>query len=711
MHHCYHSSFSPSSPAFISPPSIQLSSGQLTYIIFHSGHFRLLTLRHQYSDDQWHSVKVIQATEKIMLQTDREEDVFHPTPAPGIILTNNISELQVGGVSQEMAAFINATAEKYQLTPQYSGCLMNLTINHLLIPLDEGIEGVTEVELDSNTFGNNAICPSLGPTGNNQVEFILRVATPPAALLLLIFCLVLIVCFVCVRCRRRRSKFDFKRSSSDLGNEPTSMVSYNDEVGEFHPDEDEDKKKHMNGGIFHITQASIDSPTVMASQRTHFPALCNVSQETGFHSDMQVPGGSSTDIKDSDNSDADESNFNQSDNEGRIQTRHPAKRLSRTKRKQIRQRHESLTSTEERVLDPVRLRESRVLSPSIEDHLDTLDSMPKMVRPSAPLPLSPPTYQGEEHRLKSLSAAHVTPISYWEEAYRMKPAVDTDEQSLRLSQLINEPYWVMESPSPCTSVVSSAFEDGRLFSRHHTFNSQGGVEDEAGVDSISMGTDDSINRYARNSSRQRTPNFNTPPFHKYYQGRGHFSGRGAMPFQLHHPFGPPHRDHLYPHQELPQFRPMSPRHFTTDTHSPLGYLSSGKGSGRSTPRKLPANAPSPLKEFSQESPNSPGHIQQPEFSPMKHNFRNPNALAMSPKVSLAQLANGDVANGDVEGHMRLPEQVSNTHRPSSQPLLDEGESFDRLQPYHHFHQTASLDRCLSNSTKPRKGEPQGTVDV
>lgn len=654
---------------------------------------------------------VIQTTEAVTLRTEVEVDEFAVASIPGVILTNDMSELQVGGVSDEMAAHVNATAKDYNIPTQYSGCLINLTINNLLIPLDEAIDGVTEVFIAPNTFSSTTSCPSLYITDHIQLEFILTSAIPPASVLLVVIFLVVVVfCCVCTRCRRRKSKFEVNGSSSELGNEPTSMVSYNDEGGEFHPDEDKDKKQRTIGE-FHMTQASIDSPTITASQRMQFPMPSSPSQETGFHSDMPVLGGSSTDVKESDYSDADESTVPQSDNENGGQSRHAVKQMNHTRRKQTRLRHGSLTSNEEQVLDPLHLRETRVLSPSIGDNLDSLDALPKIVRPSAPLPLTPPTYQGEEHHLKSLSAAHVTPINYWEEAYRMKPAVDTDEQSLHLSQLINEPFWAMESPSPCTSVVSSALEDGRHFSRHHTFNSQGGVEDEAGMDNISMGTDDSINRYGRYSSnRQRAHNFNTPPYYRYYQGRIPFNSRSAVPFPLHNPVGLPRREPLYPHQELPHLQPLSPSQHFSASSSPPGYMSQGKGSGRSPPRKPPTHVPSPLRDYSQGSPRSQPLAQQEpgEFSPMRHNFRNSHALAVSPKVSPAQVA---VANGDVHNHTELLGPVNDAHRPSSQPLLDEDETFDRLGPYYHFHQTSSLDRYLGNSTRPRKGEPSSAVDV
>ena len=651
---------------------------------------------------------VVQTSQGVSLQTDAEGQEFTVTPIPGVILTNDTSELQVGGVSDRMADHVNTTATDYNNPSHFSGCLMNLTINHLLIPLDEAINGMTEVLSAPNTFGNTAICPSLDTSAEEQLSTIIVIA-PITAGIVVVFIVVLVVvgcvCCVCCKHRGKKGKFDVRSSSGELGNDPTSMMTYNDQGGEFHPDEDEDKKQRTIGE-FHMTQASIDSSTITSSQRMQFPLASSASQETGFHSDMPVLGGSSTDIKESDYSGEDESTLSRSEKKNGA-----VKRLSHTRSKQTRLRHESLTSTEEHVLDPMHVKDSRVLSPSIEDGLGSLDALPKMVRPSAPLPLTPPTYQGEEHHLKSLSAAHVTPINYWEEAYRMKPAVDTDEQSLRLSQLITEPLWLMESPSPCTSVVSSALEDGRLFSRHHTFNSQGGIEEEAGMDNISMGTDDSINRFGRNpSSRQRTPNYNTPPYHKYYTGRIPYSSRSAAPpFHLHPPVGlPPPRDTLHTHQEMSHLTHFSsPQHFPSSS-SPLEQMSQGKGAGRSAaPWRHPVNIPSPLRDYSHgASPTSqPLPPPQPaEFSPLRHNFRNSHALAVTPKMSPAQVA---VANGGIHGQEEPPAPVNEVHyRSSSQPLLDNKETFDRLLPYH---QTYSLNDCLGNSNRPHKG--RSAVDV
>lgn len=647
-------------------------------------------------------------------EVEDEED-FAVSPIPGVILTDAMSELQVGGVSEEIALQINTTAIEYINPGHYSGCLMNLTINHLLIPLTEGIEGVTEVLVAPSTFGSSASCPSLEATDGDQMELVLILIMAPLFVVLLILLVMVAVACVCCMChkqRRQKGKVELSGSSSiDYGNEPTSMIPYNDEGGEFHPDEDEDKKQRTIGE-FHMRQASIDSPTITSSQRMQFPMPSSASQETGFHSDMHNLGGSSTDVKESDYSDEDDSTPPRSDSTNGTQSRHAVKRLNHTKRKQTRLRHESLTSTEEHVLNSLHLKESRVLSPSMEDNLDSCDALPKMVRPSAPLPLTPPTFEGEEDRLKSLSAAHVTPNNYWEEAYRMKPAVDTDEQSLHLSQLINEPLWVMESPSPCTSVVSSAFEDNRHFSRHHTFLSQGGVEDEAGLDNISMGTDDSINRYVRNpSSRQRAPNYNALPYHRYYQGRVPFSGRPGVPFPPHHhPVSLTPRDRLPPHQELPHIQPLSPpQHFPSSSARP-GHVSHSKELGTSTFGKHPVNVPSPLlTDFSQGAPVSQplAQPQSAEFSPMRHNFQNPHALAMSPKVSPAQLAG---ANGAVPSRVKPPMPRSNAHRPASQPLLDEEEQFDRLQPYYNFHQTSSWDGYLGDGTRRHKGKPP-SVDV
>ena len=405
------------------------------------------------------------------------------------------SLLFIGGLPIDRSDEIKMSNTIIKNLSPFKGCLKDLTVNHIKLSLSESQQQLTNISHSVKALSDAGQCN----TQDESFIIYLIIGIPTAVSVLLVSAIVLlIVCCCCVRYRKYKRIFTVN-SNSSLGHETASVVAYNDEYGETHPEEEE-KRRHSGNEVFHMIQASIESPSL--HEAYHFHDHSNTSAETGFHSDMPLPEGSSTDIKDCY---SDESTLPLSEGSSSLNAtshhRPPSRALIRKVHSTNR---DSITSTEASVMDPLRIRDSQagVLSPSLEDLTNSnqgneeSDVHDKRHEASPVQPVD---------MLKSLSAAHVTPNDYWEEAVRMKPSVDTDDRTLGLSQLLSEPYWLMEPPSSSTSVVSSAVEN-----RYGDVTVQGGVEEEAGTEHLSVVTDDTLNY--KTNRHHHTPTYNTPPW-------------------------------------------------------------------------------------------------------------------------------------------------------------------------------------------------------
>jgi hypothetical protein len=581
-----------------------VTSTQLVYLISHEGEAEAetFTLDGNYYDNKWHkaTVRISASTNNVHLLTEQESVIKLVRSQVELSLSSATTKLYIGGVPSDLSNVFSVSPNKEGITAApFSGCVNNLTLNNFRISLDTPIEDMVEQFAPLGTFSQDAssACspPSTGPLTTDPSLYLV-VAVPAGGVVLLIILIVTVTVILCCchyRCFRHKGTFNVG-SLGSFGQ--SGVMQYHSEAGEFHPDEDEDTDKR-----YHIRQTSIDSPTVN-SIRHHIPN--SVSQETGFHEPPIVLGGSSTDIK-SDYSDADESTQPHSDDENRRRTTargHQQKRQRvRVRRGDMRKRHDSLTSTEERVMNPLRLRDSEIRTPSLEGGLDVDNSLlGTHPRPKVPSPITPLHFQ--EDSLRSLSAPRVTPNHYWEEASRMKPAVDTEDHNLRLSQLITEQMWVMEPPSSSTSVVSSAVEDHHHLHHHPhgvyrptEFHSQGGVEEEANIDNLSHLTEDSVNHRGRG-----------------YKHRQPFGGPSQRP-----PWSLP-RQPQYQYQPPPRLpgNPLGPN--SPGVHLQQKY-SSASTSQPHSPRRTAvglkdfATVLSPHRGGSPRSPKSPHDVHNPRI--------------------------------------------------------------------------------------------------